>query len=123
MNTNEIKATYLALNPEEPTKKDFLNTSSYDYKTKKYVENWLNPERLILEIVLKEIDEDQATGSLKQIQEYFEIWQNEYPQYELKTSYASIHRGCGEYDHIFELIGVRLETDEEWSLRQQLLSN
>lgn len=123
MTASEIKSAYLALAPDEPSKKDFLNGSTYNYSSKKYIVNWDKPERLDLEIVLRQVDEDQVTGTLKNIQEWFEIWSNDYPIYELKTSYASIHRGCGDYEHIFELIGVRKETDEEFNLRQQLLGN
>ena len=122
MNEAKIKEKYLKLNQEEKNIKSFLDNSYYDSKTQKFISRWLNPERLQLEIYLREVYEYHVTGSLKNITEWFEIWKTEFPEtYELTTSYVSYSQGCGDYKHVFELSGLRYETDEEYALRQKLL--
>lgn len=122
MNEKSIKEDYLKINQNEKNIKSFLNNSYYDSKTQKFISRWLHPERLQLEIYLREVDDYQVTGTLKNITEWFEIWKEDYPEnYELQTSYASYSQGCGDYKHVFELYGLRYETDEEYSLRQKLL--
>lgn len=122
MNEETIKAEYLKLNHKEKGIKSFLDQSSYDYNTKKFTPRWLSPERLTLEVYLREVEQDQVLGTMENLKYWHSYWQEDFPGYELKTEYSSIHRGCGEWEYIFELYGCRLESDEEYNLRLKLLN-
>ena len=68
-------------------------------------------------IAIKEIE--SLTGDLGEILLRIRDYRREYKYlyYSLEIIPVSIHRGCGDYDHKTYLVGRRLETDEEVSIR------
>lgn len=67
--------------------------------------------------VIREIEEPR--GDLKEIMNYWQELLNDYQDdYDYITlEEVSIHRGCGDYNHEWYIVGQRKETSEELNLR------
>lgn len=52
-------------------KESFLESSSYDYETKKMIKNWDSREPLYFQFELEEIEESQCFGTLNTLSENF----------------------------------------------------
>jgi hypothetical protein len=66
---------------------------------------------------------EKPSGSLKDLIESFSAILSEEEAFydDIFIEEVSFHRGCGDYDHEWHIVGSRLETDEEFKQRRDYL--